>query len=156
MKKLNWECISKWGIFLISLAGMLGSLYYGFYGDPITNIKQGTLFLAGGGIAPCDLCWYARILLYPMVLISGLAIYFKDRHFTRYIVPLAIMGLILEIYHYSMQMFGVGSIVNCSAFRPCSDIEVLYGGFITIPLLAGLSFAVILVLALIHEFWTER
>ena len=56
----------------IALAAMLGSLYY-------SEIR---------GLAPCVLCWYQRILMYPQVLLLGLAIVKNDRGIADYILLL--------------------------------------------------------------------
>lgn len=138
-------------IFALALSGLLGSLYYSNFGDPIANLANGPLFDASRGFEPCHLCWWARILLYPMVVISLVGIIKKDRQFTDYILPLSLIGIVLEIYHYSLQMFPSGTSAFCTLDNPCSNIEVAYGGFITIPLLAGIAFYMITVLCFINR-----
>lgn len=103
------------------------------------------------GYIPCELCWYQRILMYPLVVIYGLALWKKD-------VKVAFAGLILSgigigvaIYHYLLQklpaLHGIGE--GCSGGVPCNAVYVDYFGFITIPFLAGVAFIVIFVLHLV-------
>lgn len=123
-----------------TLAGMLGSLYFSSFGDPVFNLRYGNLFPDGSGFPPCDLCWYARILLYPMVLITAIGIIKKDKKFTDYIIVPSIMGILLTGYHYTLQKFPIVTIFKCTEINPCSALDVNYFGFITIPLLAFIAF----------------
>ena len=50
-------------------------------------------------LPPCDLCWYQRIAMYPLVLIIGLGILKKDKVFFDYAFPLAIIGWVIALYH---------------------------------------------------------
>lgn len=137
-----------YAILFMAAAGMLGSLYFSNYGDPIANIKLLDPFPLGAGLLPCRLCWYARILLYPMVPLMIVAIWTKDRSFSKYILPLAALGLPLEIYHYIIQLLPKSlNIGSCDYFSPCNVTQVSYFGFITIPFLAFIAFAVIFALA---------
>lgn len=116
--------------YVVSLCCMLLSLYY-------SEIEH---------LTPCTLCWYQRILMYPLVLISFIAIYTKDTKAYKYIAAMATIGLVIAGYHYAYQKFGfsVGAI-GCSVENPCNAIQVEYLGFITIPLMSFLSFLVILI-----------
>lgn len=146
----------SWSIFIQSLLGVLGSLYYSNFGDPVSNVAQGILFDPSRAFEPCHLCWWARILLYPIAVISLVGIIKKDRNFTDYILPLSLLGILLEIYHYSLQMFPSGNSAFCTLDNPCSSVEVAYGGFITIPLLAGIAFYIITALCFMNRSINKR
>lgn len=139
-------------IFAQAVIALLGSLYLSNFGDPVRNIMDGVLFDAARAYDPCHLCWWARILMYPIVLISLVGIIKKDKRFTDYILPLAIPGVVLTIYHYSLQMFpadsGFGAV--CDLTNPCSAIHLIYLDFITIPFMALVAFCVITVLSIIN------
>lgn len=137
------------GIFGMALMAMLGSLYYSNYGDPVANIANGTLFPFGGGLPPCLLCWWARIFMYPLVIISGVALATSDRAVVKYILPFSILGTILTAYHYALQKWYVVDLFKCSSFVPCSEKQVEYFGFVTIPLLGFVAFAGITVMAIL-------
>lgn len=78
-------------IFVISLLATIGSLYYGYYGDPVVNIMTRDLFNKANAIPACDLCWYVRVFQYPIVIISGIALLKKDYASVIYIWPLALL-----------------------------------------------------------------
>lgn len=122
-------------IFFQALIATLGSLYFGFFGDPVENFFTGQWFDRGNGFTPCDLCRYARILMYPLVFISGVALIRNERKMVLwYMLPSVILGLILEILHYTAQMvpsFDIGA--TCTAANPCMALYVQYFGFLTIP-----------------------
>lgn len=135
-------------IFYQAFLGTLGSLYYSTFGDPVANLSSGNLFPPNSGFVPCELCWFARILMYPMVFISIVGILKNDKKFVDYILPLSIMGIFLEIYHYSIQKFDIKTIYQCTSANPCNAMEVNYLGFITIPFLGLIAFTLITVLSL--------
>jgi len=92
------------GIFIISLLATVGSLYFGYFGDPLTNILSGDLFNKANAIAACDLCWYIRIFQFPILLISAIALIRNDYHSIWYIRPLALLGIIVSAYKYTLEM----------------------------------------------------
>jgi disulfide bond formation protein DsbB len=136
-------------IFAQAFLAMLGSLYYGFYGDPVLNILTMDLFNPDNALPPCTLCRYARILMYPLVLISFIWLWKKTRDVVDYIIPFAIIGIPLEIYHYSLQKFPIAVSSTCTRSNPCNALSVDYFGFITIPFLCLTAFTVILLIALL-------
>jgi disulfide bond formation protein DsbB len=148
--------ILSWLIFSQALVAMLGSLYLSNFGDPVDNLKMGVFWLYGYGFDPCQLCWWARILMYPIVPISLVGILKKDPKFTSYILPLAIPGFFLEIYHYLMQKTSIANPFACTGANPCSAMYVDYLGFITIPFLCFTAFAVILGLSFYHRSLVKK
>ncbi|MDQ3008752.1 MAG: disulfide bond formation protein B [bacterium] len=144
------------GIFLQSLVATLGSLYYSTFGDPVVNAAAGNLFPADSGFTPCELCWFARILMYPIVFISYLGIAKQDRKWTDYILPMSILGVGLEIYHYSIQKLPISNFFTCSSDNPCNAMEVDYAGFITIPFLCLVAFSIILALAVTNTLINRK
>ncbi len=146
------------GILALSLLAMMGSLYYSNYGDPVANIRSGSVFPFGAGFLPCLLCWYARIFMYPIVLLSAVGVAKKDRSMARfilgnehfdYVLALSLPGVLLSAYHYSLQKFHAPDPFKCSSLVPCTESPVNYLGFITIPLLGFVAFGSIVVMALL-------
>jgi disulfide bond formation protein DsbB len=125
-----------YGVFIISLLAMLTSLYF-------SNIL---------GWAPCILCWYQRILMYPLVVISVVAIIFKDRKVYRYILPLSIIGILIAIYH-NLLYFNIlpESAAPCLNGISCTTKYIAYFGFITIPFLSLCAFVAITLLMLSYK-----
>ncbi|HET7577716.1 MAG TPA: disulfide oxidoreductase [Bacillales bacterium] len=96
------------------------------------------------GFIPCELCWYQRILMYPLVILLGIACFRGDKHIIPYILPLSIIGGCFSIYHYSEQKFSAPSICTAGPV-PCSGEYINWLGFITIPLMALTAFVIITV-----------
>lgn len=103
------------------------------------------------GYIPCELCWYQRILMYPLVIIYGLALWKKDVKMTLSGLILSGIGMFVSTYHYLLQkvpaFHEMGG--SCSGAVPCDAIYVNYFGFITIPFMAGVAFIVIFVIHLL-------
>ena len=145
--------LKKHGLLLIvlqAIVAMAGSLYFGFFGDPYTNFILRDMWNWENGFPPCDLCWYARILMYPIVWFSIIALVRKEvKCIVNYFIPVSLAGMLLTWYHYFLQKVNVGTSFFCTAANPCDALSVNYFGFITIPFLALLAFTVILVLSLL-------
>lgn len=108
----------------------------------------GSLFLSEiAAFVPCKLCWYQRIFMYPVAVISGLALFFADKKIYRYILVLAVIGALIAIYHYVIQM--APGLIQCSdEIASCSAKQFAHFGFITIPFMTLVAFLNIIVLAL--------
>lgn len=93
---------------------------------------------------PCTLCWYQRILMYPLVILLGIAFYESNFKIYKYILPFTILGMIISGYHYSLQKIpSFKPIGMCTSGVPCSAEYINWLGFITIPLLAFIAFFLI-------------
>src|SRR5665213_3769815 len=88
--------------------------------------------------APCILCWYQRICLYPLVIILAVGIILKDKRVFWYALPLAIIGWCISVFHNLLQYGVVTEAISPCANTgvSCTDKYVNYYGFITIPLLS--------------------
>jgi len=116
-------------IWTVALIATLGSLYY-------SELL---------GYVPCDLCWVQRILMYPSVIIYGIALLKRNLSITYPALILSMVGLPISIYHYSLQKFSFLSEAGSMCTNvPCNLQYVNYFGFITIPFLAGTAFLIII------------
>src|SRR5688572_20001212 len=97
-------------------------------------------------LPPCNLCWYQRICLYPLVPVLSVAIALRDRHLFTYAVPLVGAGLGFAVYH-NLLYYGVipATLSPCTAGVPCTQRQIEWLGFITIPSMALLGFVSILI-----------
>ncbi len=116
----------------IAAVAMVGSLYYSEV----------------AGYTPCELCWYQRICMYPLVAVLAIALIRRDRAGGLYALPLTVVGLGLSIYHYRLQLSGGESSV-CDASAPCTFRWVDTFGFVTIPFMAACGFLGVAGLALL-------
>ncbi|TCJ05005.1 disulfide oxidoreductase [Cytobacillus praedii] len=113
-----------------SVLAMFGSLYF-------SEIRQ---------YEPCTLCWYQRILMYPMVIILGIAVIKKDYRISIYTMVLSAIGGCISLYHYSIQKISFLADHAASCGRvPCSGQYINWLGFITIPFLALIAFIIIFI-----------
>ena len=95
-------------------------------------------------LPPCVLCWYQRIAMYPLVLIIGIGIALNEAKWKLFALPLALIGLAISVYH-NLIYYGVipESLTPCTQGVSCSERQIEWLGFITIPLMGLVSFLLI-------------
>jgi disulfide bond formation protein DsbB len=103
------------------------------------------------GMTPCQLCWYQRILMFPLAVILGMAAFGNDRRGAVYALPLALGGAAVAGYHSALVVGWVPQWwIPCGAGPSCSDQKLVILGDIPIPWLSLLAFAAIVALLLIY------
>ncbi len=126
---------SNWTIlficWLIASISALGSLFF-------SEIMK---------FAPCVLCWYQRICLFPLVLILSMGLFSFDKSIVRFAIPLALIGWFIAFYH-NLLYSGIipESIQPCSQGVSCTEDYINLFGIFTIPMLALISFSAIAIL----------
>jgi disulfide bond formation protein DsbB len=115
-----------------------------------TLATLGALFMSEiMALAPCVLCWYQRIFMFPLVVILALGLFPFDPKVVRYALPLGLIGLAVAAFH---QLLVAGyipeTLTPCRQGIPCSTVQIEWFGFVTIPLLSFLAFLTINVLLL--------
>jgi disulfide bond formation protein DsbB len=97
--------------------------------------------------APCVLCWYQRIFLFPLVIILAVGLFPFDRGVVKYALPLAITGWLIAAYH-NLLYAGIipEGMQPCSKGVSCTEEYIDLFGFLSIPMLSLLSFTVIIIL----------
>jgi disulfide bond formation protein DsbB len=110
-----------------------------------TMATLGALFLSEVmGHAPCVMCWYQRIFMFPLVLILPAGLFPFDPRLVRYALPLAFVGLWVAAFHALVQAGYIPeSLTPCRQGIPCGVVQVEWFGFVTIPLLSFLGFLVV-------------
>lgn len=92
-------------------------------------------------LAPCVLCWYQRIAMYPLVLLIPLGIVKKDRHLPFLLLPLSLIGAVIALYHVLLQQGIIAeSLAPCQAGISCVTKSFALFGFLTIPLFSLIAF----------------
>jgi len=100
------------------------------------------------GLIPCGLCWYQRVLMYPLALLLPLGILRRDPGLHVYVLPFSLLGALVSGYHYLVQKTDLFShAIACHVGVPCSAIYVHWLGFITIPFQALTAFVIIFLAA---------
>jgi disulfide bond formation protein DsbB len=97
-------------------------------------------FSIGLGLRPCPLCWYQRILMYPLTVILAVATIENRGSVYRTALPLSTIGTALAGYHSYLQM----TVSSCSMNAPCGAV-LWESPFLTlsIPNLSLVAFAII-------------
>ena len=103
-------------------------------------------------LPPCVLCWYQRIAMYPLVVIVAVGIVLGDRRWKWYALPLALAGFAISVYH-NLLYYGLipESITPCTEGISCTSRQIEWLGFITIPLMALVSFSLVLIFLFIYR-----
>jgi disulfide bond formation protein DsbB len=122
--------------FVISFAGLILSLMY-------SEVFH---------YAPCDLCWFQRIFLYPQVFMILFAWYTKDVRVFTYTALLSCIGIAIASYHHLLQL-GYDLLKPCSSAPfavDCAKPSFVEFGFVTFPLMAVVLFGYLLLISSIH------
>jgi len=136
--------INKNGLHLVlamSLAGMISSLFF-------SEVLKFT---------PCVLCWWQRIFLYPIAIISFIATMKKDLGVIKYLQPLSFIGLLIALYH-NFLVWGIIPEKAAPCVNGISCIEQPFAllGFVTIPFLSLIAFGIIYIICLINKKHASR
>lgn len=128
-------------IYLQVWAGTLGSLYF----SQIMNLP------------PCSLCIIQRGLMYPLILVMGIGLWKKDHWLPYYVLPFSIVGLVVSGYHNLLVwQIAPADLIVCSVQLPCAIKEFTLWGFITIPLMSFIAFAIITIGMIIYAKLTLK
>jgi len=120
-----------WLGFLVAATCTLGSLYF-------SEIAE---------FAPCKLCWYQRIAMYPLAVLLLVAALRKEYLIRWYVLPIALIGLPIAAYHYLIEWRPDLDSGTCDLFGPsCTDVWFKEFGFVTLPFMAAIGFLAILAL----------
>lgn len=120
---LDWFLLfAAWVVALLATAG---SLFFSYVMD----------------FAPCVLCWYQRICLFPLVVVLARGLFPFDRGAVKYALPLAILGWVVAAYHNLVQAGVVAeSLQPCAKGVSCTEEYLKLFGVLSIPALSLLGF----------------
>ena len=131
VRRLLWG-YELWGAFIVAAIATGGSLFY-------SQIA---------GFIPCEFCWFQRVLMYPLSILTLFIAARGDNRAARFLVPLPVVGAGTSIYHMLIERDVIHEPKTCS-------INVLGGcgtnwianhsfGYLTIPTLALTGFLLII------------
>jgi disulfide bond formation protein DsbB len=132
------EGYELWCVFLVASIATGGSLF----------------FSEIAGFIPCELCWYQRICMYPLSIITLLAALANDRRVARYLLPLPLVGAGVSVYHLLVENGVVEQARACLISAPggCATKWINEFGYVTIPTLALTGFALCFAFLLLSVF----
>ncbi len=105
---------------------------------------------------PCDLCWYQRIAMYPLVVVLAVAVIARDKAVWRYVLPVALLGAAVSTYHYLHERFPESVTTACSLEASCSTLWIWEFHFLSLPGMAWVGFTTICTLMLIARSALRR
>ncbi len=119
-----------WAAFVVSAVATGGSLF----------------FSEVAGFVPCELCWFQRICMYPLSIITLLAAVHGEHRIARYLLPLPVVGSGIAIYHLLVENGVVGQTSTCLASAPggCATKWINEFGYMTIPTLTLTGFVLLI------------
>jgi len=111
----------------------------------VTVSTLGSLFFSEVmGVPVCELCWYQRLAMYPLVLILAIGLLPYDPKVLRYTVAFTGLGWLIALFHVLL-VAGIipKSAQPCVQGIPCSETHISLLGFLNIPTLSLLMFTAI-------------
>jgi disulfide bond formation protein DsbB len=119
-----------WAAFVVAAIATGGSLFF-------SEIAH---------FVPCELCWYQRICMYPLSLITLLAAAAGDFRVARYLLPLPVVGAGVSVYHLLVENGVVAQSTACLVSAPggCATKWIDEFGYMTIPTLALTAFVLLI------------
>lgn len=102
-------------------------------------------FSESAGFPPCELCWYQRIAMYPLVIVLGIRALRPTGSRDLRLAGLALVGvgLAVNLWHVTIETFPDLDSGACDAAVPCTIRWVEGLGFFTIPRLATVAFLLV-------------
>jgi disulfide bond formation protein DsbB len=86
-----------------------------------TVATSGSLYVSEVmGLVPCELCWVQRILMYPLVVVLGVATLEDRPGVARTVFPLSALGAVVAGYHSYLQLTATAATcgaVDCAAVQ---------------------------------------
>ena len=137
LRRMVWG-YELWLAFVVSGTATAGSLFF----SEVANF------------VPCELCWYQRICMYPLALLTLLAALANDYRVARYLLPLPVIGAGVSFYHLLVENGVVQEAQSCKISAPggCSIKWINEFGYVTIPTLALTGFALVFAFLLLAAF----
>jgi disulfide bond formation protein DsbB len=131
LRNLLW-CYELWGAFVVASIATGGSLFY-------SQIA---------GFVPCEFCWFQRVLMYPLSILTLFLAARGDNRGARYLIPLPVVGAGTSIYHMLIERDVIKEPKACTIKVPggcgINWIANHSFGYLTIPTLALTAFLLLI------------
>lgn len=120
-----------WGAFVVASIATGGSLFY-------SQVAHFT---------PCEFCWFQRVLMYPLSILTLFVAARGDNRAARYLIPLPVVGAGTSIYHMLIERGVVKEPAACTATGGGCGTNWIFKedfGYLTIPTLALTAFLLLI------------
>ena len=119
----------------VAVAAVAGSLYF-------SEIRH---------FEPCLLCWYQRILMYPLAVITGFALITRVSVIAWLVLGAAVVGQAVAAYHVLLQKTSwFSSATTCGTGPSCAIPYIDWFGIVTIPMLSLMAFMLIAICMVLY------
>lgn len=119
----------------VALTAVTGSLYF-------SEIRH---------FEPCLLCWYQRILMYPLAVIIGFALITRVSVNAWLVLAAAVVGQAVAAYHVLLQKTSwFSSATTCGTGPSCAIPYIDWFGIVTIPMLSLMAFMLIAICMVLY------
>lgn len=112
---------------VIALTGTLLALYYG----EVLRIE------------PCQLCWYQRIIWFPLTILLGIAAYRADFHIVPYALVLIVVGTFFAVYQVLGEHYPSLHLTSLCGFGADCSIPVMVFNLLSLPTVSAIGFALV-------------
>ncbi|MCG8563835.1 MAG: disulfide bond formation protein B [Desulfobacterales bacterium] len=131
-ESMDWALL--FGAWILAAAAAMGSIFFSHVMD----------------FAPCVLCWYQRICLFPLVVVLAVGLFPFDRGVVRYALPLAGIGWCIALYH-NLLYAGVipPALQPCTQGVSCTEKYIELFGVLSIPMLSLIGFSTLIIILII-------
>lgn len=100
---------------------------------------------------PCLLCWYQRILMYPLAVIMGFALITRVSVMAWLVLGTAVVGQAVAAYHVLLQKTSwFSSATTCGTGPSCAIPYIDWFGIVTIPMLSLMAFMLIAICMVLY------
>src|SRR3954464_9326757 len=131
IRRLLWG-YELWGAFVVAAVATGGSLFYSQVAHYI----------------PCEFCWFQRVLMYPLSILTLLIAVRGDNRAARYLIPLPVVGAGTSIYHMLIERGVIEEPKACTLSAPggCGTNWIANHsfGYLTTPTLALTAFLLLI------------
>jgi disulfide bond formation protein DsbB len=119
-----------WAAFIVAAIATGGSLFF----------SEIALFV------PCELCWYQRICMYPLSILTLFLAAHGDHRAARYLLVFPVVGSGVSIYHLLIENKVISEPAQCLISAPggCGTKWINEFGYMTIPTLALTAFVLLI------------
>jgi len=130
IRNLLWG-YERWGAFVVAAIATGGSIFYSQV----------------AGFIPCEFCWFQRMMMYPLSILTLLIAARGDNRAARYVLPLPVVGAGTSIYHMLLEHHVIkepGACTLTGGGCTANWIALHSFGYLTIPTLALTAFLLLI------------
>jgi disulfide bond formation protein DsbB len=138
---------ARWSVQARAVLGAVGDAALWLAATVAVSATAGSLYFSEvAGYVPCKLCWWQRIAMFPLAVVLSVAAARRDRGVRFHVIPVALAGLSVSVYHYLIEWFPSIEKTSCSLDVPCTAVWFRGFGFASLAFMAGCGFFAIVTL----------